>query len=737
MTAPVVAEVGFGATWSTPDDEIVWTDVTEWVSDRRAPVRVQRGATRAFGRVDTGTCALTLLNADRRFDPAHAAGPHHGLLVPGVPIRVAAVDGPVVFRGTVGSWSQHYERTDMLVCRVEAWDGFDRLAREQMVPSPWADAVRQVVVDRRLWPLDEQVGVQATDRRLGGWLTPGRYTTDVAGRSQRVDIGVGHHGVEVDRRLRVTAPNPSSLPVLSMLAVMVDVARVDLTDGQTIPLIDTSTGVDAFTVGGAANPNFVFALNVINAETMTAQLRYYTIGHATGSLVYSHRSPTFSIDRPRVVGLAAGTLLPGPLPYHDFFVDGQPTGAIVVEDTVGSYAPASGTLIGWSRAPAATGIGTSTGVIAGVAAWSPVEQSSDADNHAAVAACIDPWAGDTTGARIDRVLDLAGWPADRRAVDTGRTTLGGAILTTHERVLDYLRIAADTEAGRLFVAADGALTFHDRHRPFDAEPVLRIVSGRGTHPYFQAVDRLDDDQLTTNAVQATRRGGSGALVEDPASVAELGRQRTNLATINQGDDTDRMLAAWIVANRSLPAERIPTIRVPVHGVDPAQRNTFVGLELGDVVEVQHDIGVGDPVTLTVVVEGVRHEVTAAEWWTDLYLGPAPSWRMFEIDDSEGSGDVLWTESMVLIAEPLTSTATTVTVGVSPGAEWDTSAGFDAVLAPPDTLVARPWHERVTVTGITQTAPTELVLDVVRGVDGFALDLPAWSVVLPTNVGLDY
>lgn len=66
----------------------------------------------------------------------------------------------------------------------------------------------------------------------------------------------------------------------------------------------------------------------------------------------------------------------------------------------------------------------------------------------------------TTGERINTVLDFAGFPAGRRDIDAGRAVMQPLSLAG-KRPLDPLEEAVETEQGRLF-AERGRVVFHDR-----------------------------------------------------------------------------------------------------------------------------------------------------------------------------------------------------------------------------------------------------------------------------------
>src|SRR5690606_8686861 len=77
------------------------------------------------------------------------------------------------------------------------------------------------------------------------------------------------------------------------------------------------------------------------------------------------------------------------------------------------------------------------------------------------AAFLAPWDGDTSGERIGRLLDVAGWPSDLRDLATGYSIIGPA--TLGDDALPLLKRVEKAEQGRLSISRDGKVTFLDRY----------------------------------------------------------------------------------------------------------------------------------------------------------------------------------------------------------------------------------------------------------------------------------
>jgi hypothetical protein len=72
-------------------------------------VSIRRGRTgRLIDPIDAGSCSIVLNNENRDFDPAHAAGPYFGAIVPARDVAVS-VGGVRIFTGFVEDWDLDYD----------------------------------------------------------------------------------------------------------------------------------------------------------------------------------------------------------------------------------------------------------------------------------------------------------------------------------------------------------------------------------------------------------------------------------------------------------------------------------------------------------------------------------------------------------------------------------------------------------------------------------------------------
>ena len=127
-------------------------------------------------------------------------------------------------------------------------------------------------------------------------------------------------------------------------------------------------------------------------------------------------------------------------------------------------------------------------------------------------------AGDLSGTRINQILDQIDWPATRRDIDAGLTTMQ-ADPGTARTSLSALETVATSEYGSLYVNTDGEFVFQDRSVTAGSiGGTVTTFNDDGTGiPYANANWKLDDD-LIFNSAQISRAGGSPQTAINQASI---------------------------------------------------------------------------------------------------------------------------------------------------------------------------------------------------------------------------
>jgi hypothetical protein len=253
-----------------------------------------------------------------------------------------------------------------------------------------------------------------------------------------------------------------------------------------------------------------------------------------------------------------------------------------------------GSFVGWSEVSCAD-------------AFLPLSKADVGEN--------ETWPREFSGARINRILNAAGWPADDRAIDTGFSEIAEVTFALGAGVtaLNAIREVAGGELGIFFVNGAGVATFHDRHHRKDASYLTSQATFSDGYsagiPYQTVVLDTDADRIW-NDIQVTATGGETQRAEDSASQTTYMR-RTMARQVPLARDTESAdQAEYLLAQYKDPKNRLAGITfTPATDAAWAQA---LGRELGDHITVKrHPQGVGSVITQECSIEAIQHAWTPA------------------------------------------------------------------------------------------------------------------------------
>lgn len=215
-----------------------------------------------------------------------------------------------------------------------------------------------------------------------------------------------------------------------------------------------------------------------------------------------------------------------------------------------------------------------------------------------------------TGARVTAILNqfTVDWPADRRNIDTGVTTVEAQVFE-ESNALEYLQLVEATEQGQLFIAKNGDLTFSDRNDAAPSTDTLVLFADDGTGvPFHSAVVNYGSELLINRAV--IESAGGTAVATDELSQVTYGVLEETYSVLNTSSTSLTSLAEYVVAQYAQPEYRFESLKVTLDQLTPAQQATVLGLELSSVIEVKFTPnGIGDPIEKYYQVIKVGHEVS--------------------------------------------------------------------------------------------------------------------------------
>jgi hypothetical protein len=241
-------------------------------------------------------------------------------------------------------------------------------------------------------------------------------------------------------------------------------------------------------------------------------------------------------------------------------------------------------------------------------------------NLASVTTVTGAVAGELSGSRINKILNMINWPTSMRDVDPGLTTLQ-ADPGTNRTALAAMQTVETSEFGSLYVDASGNFTFQDRSVTASSivgTPTLFSDYGETGIDYFDAKWVLDD-KLIYNAASITRTGGTAQVTTDAASIEKYFLHSYSQTNLLMETDADAMnYGKAYIASRKDTSIRCDEIQL-----DLFQDNYDAGIEAGlgldyfDPVTISTNQPGGTNITKTLQIFGVEHDIRPGVWRTNL------------------------------------------------------------------------------------------------------------------------
>jgi hypothetical protein len=233
--------------------------------------------------------------------------------------------------------------------------------------------------------------------------------------------------------------------------------------------------------------------------------------------------------------------------------------------------------------------------------------------------------GESTGARINRILDAAGWPVADRDIDIGRTTVQSTDLSSNAWI--EILLTSDTEIGEVYFDAANRLVFRNRHAILtearSITPQGVFGEGAGGLPY-DAITISNDDTQVRNIIRISRVGGTLQVAEDSDSIARYQRKTWGRSDLLMETDAEAANYADYVLSLSRNAElRFDSIRIDPTADPDNLWPQVLGRELGDRITIIFcPPGGGDNIERDVFIRGIHHDITSQTWVTSWTLQDA-------------------------------------------------------------------------------------------------------------------
>lgn len=251
--------------------------------------------------------------------------------------------------------------------------------------------------------------------------------------------------------------------------------------------------------------------------------------------------------------------------------------------------------------------------------------------YKAAAASSPVGADELPGARIGRLLDLAGVPDGDRDLDTGAWALQATTLA--QDVLTEARQVAEAVGGALFVDKSGRIVFRDASWLFTASRSRNVQAtfsddpaklAAGTAFAYYDIKRSNDTDLVRNRATVTATGGTAQTVQDETSQNAYFTRAYEISGAPLASDDDALtLATGIVYVYGDKRDRFDEIIVKPRRNPTGLFPVVLGAEFGDLWSVEKVTPFGT-ITQSCHVVGISHMVdwSTQEWTSRFRLADA-------------------------------------------------------------------------------------------------------------------
>lgn len=517
-----VVEIAFA---TRPLDTPTYVDVT---ADVRGAIEWGYGRGSEFDQANPGQASFVLDNRARKYDPSNTASTYAGNLRPRRKVRIT-VSGTTVFTGYVNGWNQSADYiTNDATVEVTALDPLTVLAQAKLPEDVYYHTIK-AAAPVAWWRLDDVDTSILKDQMAGAHAQS--YNSKYDG-----DTDFGKFSPWEDGRY-FTGGNPSSNNLSTVYLNRQGTKQNPFADYvgpssfecwlrvKFSELISTlGTEYHILRVDNGSSPfNFILCLH----EYSPTDIRLCTVDVATVA-DRSIKDQTWH----HIAFVTDGTNV-------TFYQDGvnigtkaNPSGLTYLAQAWSGF---QGFVLGGSQniVPLRYGV---------PAHMRDVALYSRALTAAEVKAHYDSATGfplEATGTRAGRVLDLAGWPAAERVIDTGNALMLPESKTPTGNALSYLQSVAESEGGLVFAQPDGKIRFRARHYANEDTTGKTIQAtyddDTASTLHFVSVKPAPDDQFIFNEVTASGGSGKAATFEDTGSIGHYLRRTKDLTGLKVSD----------------------------------------------------------------------------------------------------------------------------------------------------------------------------------------------------------
>lgn len=238
-------------------------------------------------------------------------------------------------------------------------------------------------------------------------------------------------------------------------------------------------------------------------------------------------------------------------------------------------------------------------------------------NMANVTTITGQAAGQTTGTRINKILDTVSWPNSMREVETGQSTVQADPVTSRTS-LNAMKNVEFSEQGAFYVGTTGNAEFHQRStiiKSSGANPT--IFANDGTGIGYSNIKFAFDDKLIINQANITRTGGTLQNAYSSASIDKYFPHSFSTTDLVVETDAEALnIARAYVATRAETTIRIDALTLDLNTPDyDAGVTAALTLDFFSTAQIKNVGQDGTVIQKTLQVMGVSHDITPASWIT--------------------------------------------------------------------------------------------------------------------------
>ena len=240
--------------------------------------------------------------------------------------------------------------------------------------------------------------------------------------------------------------------------------------------------------------------------------------------------------------------------------------------------------------------------------------------------------GETTSARVGRMLTYAGWTGGRSltgSVQLAATTQGTQRIPTP--IMDIIYQCEDAEAGCFYISRTGTATFVNLTNKFSRPTQL-------TFDDQQTANTVEYDEIDTNPgifnfinaalvkYKAKNNPDASQLWRNKQSIAKYGLKIRQFDTEILTLGTANKLAQYYATYTKDPKTWCASVGFNALALG-ALYPDFLETEIQDLCIVKRRTVDGRNLTFNLTIEGYRHSITATSWRTTYYTSPISATRV--------------------------------------------------------------------------------------------------------------